>query len=1152
MTKHRLETSSHRRAPKLLGGLGLLATASALSLIPASEAQACTIIGSGTLADLNTGDIAVCTGANTGVTIGTTHAGVAVNLQNPGSTLDSSTITLTTSGNEYAQGNSTSSLNTTVSLGASASVLFQSSTIANNLTLSMTDGNFGLFDGAELNVAGGALMFGGASAGISNISIDGELNAMANSQYMITGLEGSQHLFLYGTINGPFDGLLAHMGDGADLIVVDRDATISGGLPGSMIFHGGDGQDGLQLSAGPATMAFDISTSSIESLNVTGSGGTVDITGAHDFTLVQIGNATLRTTSLISLGDPSGAITFNNPNATLELNALGLATHTLGQNLSGGGRVHVTGSSFVELTGTNDAFSGVLEVDAPSYVQLVAGNSAGSASIINNGEVWIEGLTPAPISVLNAISGTGDLDVRHNTFAILGTNNTYSGDTIVRSTATLQIASSASVGTGDIRIEAGAVLLVNDANNGSLLSNLITMGGMLVKDGTGMTDVTNNANSYTGGTLINEGELRVTDLSALGTGPIHVNAAGELVLSNSGTMVVGTLFTGDGSFVKEDSGLLVVNAANTFTGGTFIEAGRVGLNNGDGLGTGEINISSGAVLGIGNIALDNDVSGDGMIIKTASGDAILSGDNTHTGGIDIQDGRIFTSSADSLGTGNINIVGGSALVYTGASSESIANTLSGGGAFRMTGSGQLTFTSAFNLGSLSVESGRVNLNANATTNANVLTGAGLGGTGTIVGNLTNSGTVAPGNSIGTLTVQGNYTHGANAILEIEFDAFGGIDVLNVTGAANIQGGTVRFVSLGGAEGTGGTFLNADGGLTGAFTTIDTVGAAIPITVIYDTDTASMAPTLLSARPSTFNAQILSAADTSFGFVDRISANLAAAPERGAIWAEGFNASADRSGDGVTLGYAHDSSGVSSGVNVRVSEHLTLGAAVGFTNSDIALAEDGGSGSQDGALASIHARYEAGGWSFVGGALVGGIDQETTRNVTFAGLSASIDGQTSSSVAAGFAGIGRDLGEVADWSLRADARATLLRQTQDAYAEDGSSPLRLAVGEVEVDTLEAQAGLTALRAMTFNGRALDLRLGAGVRHLELDGAEIPVAFVLSGAPLTLEGDRRDSSDGYFEAGASYELLPNVTVSAGYAGQAGETERHEARAAVALHF
>lgn len=84
------------------------------------------------------------------------------------------------------------------------------------------------------------------------------------------------------------------------------------------------------------------------------------------------------------------------------------------------------------------------------------------------------------------------------------------------------------------------------------------------------------------------------------------------------------------------------------------------------------------------------------------------------------------------------------------------------------------------------------------------------------------------------------------------------------------------------------------------------------------------------------------------------------------------------------------------------------------------------------------------------------------------------------------------------------------------------------------------------------RNLDLRLGLGVRRLELEGAAIPVTFATSGAELTLEGDARDSTDAYLDAGASYAISPNLVVNVGYGGQAGDTERHEARLGAALRF
>lgn len=1149
------KTAAARRAARVFGPLGLLATASFFSLLPPNDAQAsCTVIGSGTFADLEDGDIANCTGANSGFLFDTTHNNVAVGISNPGSSLDGSIVQLLTNGNEYYQGFGTTSNNNTVMLGTGSNVLFQDSTVANNFTLSMIDGNFNTTDSTVITATVGNLQFGGAGAGFSAIGIDGTLNANGSGQYLLNGLGGSQAFFIAGTLNGPSDGLLVSMGDDNDSLQIWSSATITGGNSSTRIFDGGAGSDRLILaSIGGDPLTLDVNSTGIERLETTGNGGAFTIFGTHQFDAVQIGNNTsLQVFDVASLGSPTAFISLVGPNSALDLSLSSSSTQDFSQNLFGVGRVSLVNSANVAFTGDNSNFTGVVDIQSGGYLHLRNAQTAGGASFINDGNLWLDaaGGTPA-FTVAGDISGSGDVEVRANTFAILSGDNTYTGNTIIRSTGGLSIEGSNSIGTSDVLIEAGARLVVNNAAD-SVLSNQLIGGGELVMNGAATTDVTGTTNTYTGGTTINSGALRVTDLDALGTGPIQANAGGALIFNESGTTVIGTLMTGDGTFVKEGTGDVIMNAANTFTGGTIIEAGRVGLNNGQGLGTGNIQINTSAILGIGNVILDNDVSGDGIIIKTASGDATLTGVNTHTGGIDIQDGRIFADSAANLGAGHINIVSGSSLVFGGSGTQMIANTFSGGGTFRMDGTGQISFSSPFTLGGLDIIDGRVNINGVGTTSVSVFSGGTLGGTGTIVGNVDNDGTLAPGNSIGTLTIQGNYVHTSNAVLEIEFDALGGIDLLDVTGTATINGGTVRFISIGGAEGMGGTFLNADGGVTGTFATVDTVGALFPITVIYEPTSAGMAPTVLSARPSTFNAQILSAADTSFGFIDRVSANAVAPEERARLWGEGFTSSAERSGDGETLGYAHDSSGVSTGISVRATEALTFGGAIAFTDSDIALSENGGDGEQEGVLVSLYGNYQVGGWSFLVGGLGGGIDQTTTRNVNFSGVSASIDAETSSSVSGLYVGVSRGFGEVADWSLRGSARASILSQTQDAYTEDGASPLRLAVEEVDVETAEAQAGLTAMRTFVFNDRDLSVRFGAGVRHLALEGAEIPVSFVLSGADLVLEGDARDSTDGYFEAGGAYALTDAITVSAGYSGQAGDTERHEARVGLAVQF
>jgi hypothetical protein len=102
----------------------------------------------------------------------------------------------------------------------------------------------------------------------------------------------------------------------------------------------------------------------------------------------------------------------------------------------------------------------------------------------------------------------------------------------------------------------------------------------------------------------------------------------------------------------------------------------------------------------------------------------------------------------------------------------------------------------------------------------------VGGTGTIQGNVTNNGTVAPGNSPGAITISGAFAEGSGALLKIEIagkkpaDEF---DTLTVTGAATL-GGTLDLSLLDGfvpqagdqfaiisAQSLTGTFANVTGG-----------------------------------------------------------------------------------------------------------------------------------------------------------------------------------------------------------------------------------------------------------------------------------------------------------------------------------------------------
>jgi uncharacterized protein with beta-barrel porin domain len=97
----------------------------------------------------------------------------------------------------------------------------------------------------------------------------------------------------------------------------------------------------------------------------------------------------------------------------------------------------------------------------------------------------------------------------------------------------------------------------------------------------------------------------------------------------------------------------------------------------------------------------------------------------------------------------------------------------------------------------------------------------LTGSGTILGTFTNSGTVNPGNSPGTLTIVGDYTQTASGTLTVEIASPTSYDIINVTGAASLNG-TLQPVLLNGYRPTGNQvfpFLTAAGGVTGTFSRV---------------------------------------------------------------------------------------------------------------------------------------------------------------------------------------------------------------------------------------------------------------------------------------------------------------------------------------------
>ena len=104
-------------------------------------------------------------------------------------------------------------------------------------------------------------------------------------------------------------------------------------------------------------------------------------------------------------------------------------------------------------------------------------------------------------------------------------------------------------------------------------------------------------------------------------------------------------------------------------------------------------------------------------------------------------------------------------------------------------------------------------------------GALMTGSGTLVGTLTNRGTISPGHSPGTLNVVGSFTQTASGTYIAEIASPGSYDRIAVTGAPGTASlaGTLSPVLLSGYRPQGNTVfpgvVTATGGITGTFSSV---------------------------------------------------------------------------------------------------------------------------------------------------------------------------------------------------------------------------------------------------------------------------------------------------------------------------------------------
>ncbi|MDC9832600.1 autotransporter outer membrane beta-barrel domain-containing protein [Rhizobium binxianense] len=315
---------------------------------------------------------------------------------------------------------------------------------------------------------------------------------------------------------------------------------------------------------------------------------------------------------------------------------------------------------------------------------------------------------------------------------------------------------------------------LNIQNGGQVNAGTATLGSGATSSGTlNITGGTLQAQTLRGGAGASQanfdnGILRATAANATfinGFSGTELNLlSGGLTIDTAG-FAVGTDaasgFSGIGGLTVTGGGVFTLQANSIYTGETQIDFG-----------------SSLALSGTGAIASSSRVAADGIFNVSAA----------------------TTPTIQSLAGSGTVLLGAQTLTITNAN-DTFAGVIGGTGGLTVTGGSQTLSGVNTYTGVTTVSGGRLAVNGSITGPV-ATSGTGiLGGTGTIFGDVTNAGVVAPGNSIGTLTISGNYI-GSGGTLDIESvlgDDTSATDRLVVTG--NTSGTTdVKVTNRGGGGG----------------------------------------------------------------------------------------------------------------------------------------------------------------------------------------------------------------------------------------------------------------------------------------------------------------------------------------------------------------
>jgi fibronectin-binding autotransporter adhesin len=603
--------------------------------------------------------------------------------------------------------------------------------------------------------------------------------------------------------------------DGNSTLILSGVNTYSGG---TLISNGGtlrvnNSTPGLSSSVGTGTVTLDNGQFQAGAANLRFSNNfAVNDTPAGS--AIDNNNRVLTLSGNITDGNGPGMLTFVNSGSGSNPNARTILT---GASSYTGGTV-ICNCAAVQLGDATHTASIVGKITNEGELQILNADTVGIMRIVNTGMTgFLNSTSAGTATIVNSAllefanqSTAGAATIRNIGGATTFLNHSTAGDaTIVnRAGGLIAFANNSTAGDATITTRQFAQTFFDDHSNGG--------NARFITNGTGVVDFSGTTGAgglhqISAGSIEGSGTYFIGNGNTLATGGNNRSTEVSGVIADS----CGCNPNDHGALQKVGLGTMILSGANTYSGGTIINAGTLQLGNGGASGSIVGNVIDNAAFALNRsdaFVFSGAISGSGEFQQTGPGTTTLTGASTYTGPTTVTAGTLVIAAGGSItsdvsNNANFNNAGTVTGALTNSATASNSGTITRG----LTNLAGITTNSGTINGGVTVTAGTFNSNTAASIVNGGLTNAGtVNAAGVVSGGIVNNG-AAVFNVTGNLAGSGAVTNNGAAQLVVSGGNFTGLTVLtnNSQAAAGITIAAGRTLSANlAANNAGSTIANA--------------------------------------------------------------------------------------------------------------------------------------------------------------------------------------------------------------------------------------------------------------------------------------------------------------------------------------------------------